>query len=91
MIVKCSHCAKMLSQEDFGNHECNLLLKGCRTIDVIYFQDNSYRNKKLMCGWGTDGILYTFKVVPRKPIPMIIPLADEKKQQFRTDEEGTVP
>jgi hypothetical protein len=64
-----------------------LELKECKTIEVVYFQDGSFKDKKLMTGWGTDGVLYTFEVVPRKPIPLVIPLADEKKHLNGTDEE----
>ncbi len=71
-IVKCSHCRQMFSADDFANHECELPLQECKTIEVVYFRDDSYKNKKLITGWGVDGILYTFEVVPRKPIPYII-------------------
>jgi hypothetical protein len=91
LIVKCSHCKQILSSEDFDVHECDLSLKECKRIEVVYFQDESYKDKKLMSGWGIDGTIYTFEVVPRKPIPMLVPLADEKKQQHKTDEEGTDP
>jgi hypothetical protein len=67
------------------------MLRGQKTIDVVYFMDVSCDGKKLMTGWGTDGILYTFEVAPRKPIPITIPLADEKKHIGRADEEGTEP
>jgi hypothetical protein len=57
-----------------------------KTIEVVYFMDVSCNGKKLMTGWGTDGILYTFKVVPRKPIPLILPIGDEishgKRKRF---------
>jgi hypothetical protein len=73
-IVKCSHCKKILSAKDFESHRCDLSLKECKTIEVVYFQDGSYEDRKLMLGWGTDGVLYTFEVVPRKAIPIIEPL-----------------
>ena len=44
-----------------------------------------------MTGWGTDGVLYTFEAVPRKPISITMPLADEKKHLFRTDGEEPEP
>ena len=91
MIVRCSHCKEMFSSEDFEKHECNLKIKECKTIEVVYFLDGSYKDRKLMTGQGIDGILYTFEVVPRKPIPIMIPIADEKKQPYRADEEGTAP
>ncbi len=81
----------MLSKANFDTHQCDLPLKECKRIEVVYFQDDSYSNKKLMTGWGTDGILYTFEVVPRKPIPITFPLADEKKQLNGTDEEVPEP
>lgn len=40
-----------------------------------------------MSGWGIDGTVYTFEVMPRKPIPITIPLADENLQRKR-DSQG---
>ena len=91
MIVKCSHCKQILSSKDFDTHKCDLSLKSCKTIAVIYFRDDSHKDKKLMTGWGIDGVLYTFEVAPREPIPLIQKLADERKQPFRTDGEVTEP
>jgi hypothetical protein len=92
-IVKCSHCNTILSSESFESHECNLKLKSSKRIEVIYFQDESYKNKKLMAGWGTDGVLYTFEVALRKPISIIMPLQQTKGNRFYRDEEtdGEVP
>jgi hypothetical protein len=95
-IVKCSHCRSILSSDEFESHQCNLELKECKTIEVINFLDVSYKNKKLMSGWGIDGILYTFEVVPRKPIPIISPLFKQTKsnrfdEDYKTDGEVTVP
>ena len=84
VIVKCSHCNAILSSEEFETHECNLELKECKRLEVVYFCDDSYKDKKLMTGWGTDGILYTFEVVPRKPIPITIPLTNDNRR-FLTD------
>ena len=91
MIVKCSHCHEMLSKEDFNAHKCDLPLKTCKIIEVIYFQDGSFKDKKLMTGWGIDGILYTFEVVPRKPIPLMLPLSDGISQGKPSDKEFTEP
>jgi hypothetical protein len=92
-IVKCSHCRAILPQEEFDNHECNLELKSCKRIDVIYFADDSYKDKKLMTGWGVDGILYTFEVVPRKAIPMVLPLNRRKvtDPRWKDETDGEVP
>jgi hypothetical protein len=91
-IVKCSHCNAILSSEQFEDHKCVLsTLRGQKTIEVIYFMDVSCNGKKLMTGLGTDDILYTFEVVPRKPIPIIIPLADGFLQRKRTDGDLTEP
>jgi phage FluMu protein Com len=76
MIVKCSHCRKILSLESFDSHKCKLTLKECKTIEVIYFQDESFEDRKIMAGRGIDGILYTFEVVPRKPIPIVMATDD---------------
>ena len=73
MIVKCSNCGEMLADSEFEKHECNIPLKNHKHIDFVYFMDVSLKNKKLMSGMGTDGILYTFEVVPRKAIPITIP------------------
>jgi hypothetical protein len=89
LIVKCSHCHQLLSEEDFETHVCDLPLKGCNRIEVVYFRDDSYKDKKIMTGWGVDGTLYTFEVVPRKAIPMIQPLSDGRKHL--KDSDGKVP
>lgn len=73
-IIKCSHCNMLSTQKNFEDHVCDLRLKGCKRIEVVYFKDDSYKDKKLMTGWGTDGILYTLEVVSRKPIPVTIPV-----------------
>jgi hypothetical protein len=91
MIVKCSHCNELFSDENFDSHICDLPLNGVRRIEVVYFRDDSYKDKKLMTGWGIDGITYTFEVVPRKQISIIMPLADEKKHLNGTDGEVTEP
>ena len=90
-IVKCSHCKKIITLENFESHTCDLSLKECKRIEVVYFQDGSYKNNKLMTGWGTDGILYTFEVVPRKPIPITIPLNRRIFTRKKTDEDFTEP
>ena len=93
MIVRCSHCQEMFSETDFESHTCDRPLKECKIIEVSEIIDGSYGNKKLMNGWGIDGVLYTFEVVPRKPIPITMPLQQTKSNRFREDEEtdGKVP
>jgi hypothetical protein len=91
LIVKCSHCQQILSSDNFENHECDLPLRDIKRIEVVYFHDGSYKNKKLVTGWGTDGTLYTFEVVPRKPIPIMLPLSDEISQPKPSDEDFTEP
>ena len=76
--------------EDFDTHECDLPLKECRTIEVAYFRDDSYKNKKIMTVWGIDGIRYTFEVIPRKPIPIVM-TPDEFLQYHQSDEDLTEP
>ena len=85
-VVKCSHCRQITTLEEFDKHKCDLPLKECKTIEVVYFQDMSYNGKQLINGRGTDGILYTFEVVPRKPIPMILPLNRRNVTGYREDE-----
>jgi hypothetical protein len=92
VIAKCSHCHQMFSEQDFNAHKCDLPLIGCKIIEVVYFQDGSYKDKKLMTGLGTDGILYTFEVVPRKPIPITLPLQQTNVYMNpKTDEDVTEP
>jgi len=91
MIVKCSYCKQILSGETFESHECDTHISGVKIIEVAYFRDDSINGKKRITGRGIDGILYSFEVVARQPIPITIPLADEKKQPFRTDEDVPVP
>jgi hypothetical protein len=90
-IVKCSHCKKILASEEFDAHECCLELHGQMTIEVINFLDVSFKNKKLMQGHGVDGVLYTFEVVPRKPIPYVMPLSDEFLHEHESDKDFTEP
>jgi hypothetical protein len=40
-------------------------------IPVTYFRDDSRGNKQIMAGRGLDGMLYTFVVTSREPIPRI--------------------
>ncbi|MGD6852217.1 MAG: hypothetical protein ACQCN6_09190 [Candidatus Bathyarchaeia archaeon] len=85
----------MVADSDFPKHECDLQLNECKRIDVIYFQDVSYKNKKLMNGLGVDGVLYTFEVVPRKAIPLMEPINrrkfTERIKKDGTDEDFTKP
>jgi phage FluMu protein Com len=90
-IVRCSHCNKLTTLENFETHTCDLPLKECKTIEVIYFQDGSYKNKKLMTGLGLDGVLYTFEVVPRKPIPVATPLNRRKVTNPSADDKEPDP
>ena len=76
-IVKCSHCKQIFSSEDFDAHECDMPINSCKRIEVVYFRDDSYKNRKLMTGLGIDGILYIFEVVPRKPIPFVLSSSDD--------------
>lgn len=80
-----------MASENFAEHKCDLELKECRTIPVVYFQDDSYRDKKLMTGMGIDGVLYTFEVVPREPIPYVMPLSDDFLQRKKSDKDFTEP
>ncbi len=95
LIVKCSHCHQIFSEEDFDSHVCDRPLKECKFIEVSEILDGSYGNKRLINGWGTDGILYTFEVVPRKAIPLMEPLTRRKvtnqSWKDKTDEDVTEP
>lgn len=91
MIVKCSHCHEILPEDAFESHECDIPLNGVKVIGVVYFRDDSYRNKKRMTGRGIDGIMYTFEVVPRKPIPLMTSLSRRKVTSFKTDEDVPEP
>lgn len=71
-IVKCSHCKKILSFADFESHKCEKSLVDVKTIPVVNFLDTSCNGRKIMTGWGVDDVLYTFEVVPRKPIPIFL-------------------
>jgi hypothetical protein len=94
-IVKCSHCRVILSKKQFDRHKCaSSELQGQKKIEVVYFMDVSCNDKKMMTGLGVDGVLYTFEVVPRKPISIIMPLnrvTDDYLQRKRTDEDLTEP
>jgi hypothetical protein len=81
----------MLRIEDFDSHECDLPFKASKRIEVVYFRDDSYKDKKLMTGWGIDGILYTFEVVPRKPIPIVMGNPTTVNMEGNSDEKLTEP
>ena len=85
----------MFSETDFEAHTCDTPLKGCKIIQVTEFYDGSYKDKKLMNGMGTDGVLYTFEVVPRKAIPITIPLnnnpSDDSYHANKNDDKLTEP
>lgn len=91
MIVKCSHCKAMFSEEDFEAHECDLPLTGCKTIEVTYILDVSTKNTKMISAQGIDGVLYAFEAVPRKTIPLMLPISDGISQRELPDEDDTVP
>ena len=73
-LVKCSHCHQIFSSEAFDAHTCDLHLIDQKNIPVINIVDSTHSGKRLMTGWGIDGVLYVFEVVPRKPIPLMEPL-----------------
>lgn len=77
MIVKCSHCQSILSEDNFAIHECNIVLKGSKIIEVIDFIDVSTKSTKMISAQGIDGILYAFEVVPRKAISYFTKLSDD--------------
>jgi hypothetical protein len=81
---------KFFSPEKFDTHECDLPFKECKNIEVIYFRDSSYKNKKLMAALGIDGVFYTLEVVPRKPLPIVM-TPDEFLQYHQSDEDLTEP
>ena len=81
----------ILSEEDFIAHECDLPLKTIKRIEVAYFTDLSNKQASIVSGRGIDGVLYTFEVVPRKQIPITLPLTDKNLQRKRTDGDLTVP
>jgi hypothetical protein len=72
LIVKCSHCKDLLSESKFNEHKCKLELVGTKVIPVVNFIDTSCKGRQLITGWGIDGVLYTFEVVPRKAIPIVM-------------------
>lgn len=90
MIIKCSHCRKILSSEDFESHKCEMPLVGVKNILVADCLDTSCKGKQIMTAWGVDGILYTFEVVPRHPIPIMIS-SDESLQLKKSDKDLTEP
>ncbi len=50
---------------------------------------SSFKDRKLMNGWGTDRALYAFEVVSRKPIPIINPLSSRRKVTDFERKDGT--
>jgi hypothetical protein len=90
-IVKCSHCRKILSVDKFKTHKCENYLIDVRTIPVINFSDTSCNGRKIMTGWGLDGILYAFEVVPRKAIPIVMRLSDGSYHDKEPDDKLPEP
>jgi len=80
-----------MSDQEFDTHDCALPIKECKTIEVVYFSDGSYKDRQLMTGLGTDGILYTFEVVPRKVIPYLLPLSDDSYHVKKSDDKLPEP
>ena len=61
----------MFASEKFESHKCELTFTANKEIPVVYYRDDSYGDKKSVTALGIDGVLYTFEVVPRKPIPIV--------------------
>jgi hypothetical protein len=57
----------------------------------VYFQDDSYDDKRLMTGRGVDGVLYTFEVIQREPIPIVVSPSDGFLQRKKSDKDFTEP
>jgi hypothetical protein len=68
---------EILSSRNFNKHKCEKSSIGVKTIPVIDFLQTSRNGKEVMTGWGVNGILYTFEVMPRKPIPFIKGSSDD--------------
>ena len=90
-IVKCSHCQQILSVDDFDSHKCKWALKDIKQISVTYFRDDSFDDKKVMTGYGLDGVLYTFVVTPRTPIPYMKRLSDGSYHDKTSDDKLPKP
>ena len=90
------YCESGLSTRDFDSHQCDLQLKGVKTVEVLYFRDDSYKGRKIVTGWGVDGISYVFEVVPRKAIPYFTELTSRRfltdtQKKNKTDGDFTEP
>jgi len=57
-------------------------LKGVKTIEALYFRDDSYKGRKIVTCWGVDGVSYVFEVVPRKVISYF---TEVTSRRFLTD------
>jgi len=90
-IVKCSHCRQILSTDDFSSHKCKWVLRDVKQIPVMYFRDDSFDDKKVMSGYGLDGILYTFIVIPRTAIPYIVSSSDDSYHDKESDDKLPEP
>ncbi len=67
-------------------------MKECKIIEVAEIYDGSYEGKKLLNGWGIDGVLYTFELVQRKAIPLMEPISKRKvtDHPYRDETNGEV-
>jgi hypothetical protein len=59
-LVKCSRCGQIVSSEFFDKHECEIPIKGVKSIPVVYFYEDENKQNKSVTGRGLDGILYRF-------------------------------
>jgi hypothetical protein len=91
LIVKCSYCHQIFAEESFDSHVCNVPINNTKKINVAYFRDDTQNGKKRVTVRGIDGTLYVFEAVPRKAIPITIPLSRRKVTAFKTDEDETEP
>lgn len=81
-LVKCSHCHKLFSDEEFDSHKCDLPLKDVVDIPVSSF----FKCSKNMVGIGLDGKRYWFIVKKREAI--LYP-SDEDLQHLLSDKDLT--
>lgn len=90
LIVKCSHYKHLFSATDFSSHKCDVSFNDVIEIPVVYFSDMSYDKKKIIEGMGVDGVLYSFVIEKRKPIPIIEHIR-RKETPWKSDVDETEP
>ena len=91
-IVKCPCCKQVMTENQFGKHECEPKYMATKTVfasKIIDLTCKGEKQKLLVVGY--DGIEYLVKVQRPMAIPLVLTDSRRKVTDFRTDEDETDP